>query len=122
MQVDSVTIIISFYIKLHCFFNLIVYTLLFIVQTICYKILTNSSNSLFDHVQVHASFYSLLFGYISGCTANAAMCVSLLSFYTLLFVLTFNCIRGGSMVPNICFFGSRILTPQYFGLIIFVIA
>ena len=37
--------------------------------------------------------------------------------------LTLNCIRGGgSMVPNIWFFGSRILTPQYFGLIIFVIA
>ena len=36
--------------------------------------------------------------------------------------VTLNCIRGGSMVPNIWFFGSRILTPQYFGLIIFVIA
>ena len=36
--------------------------------------------------------------------------------------LTLNCIRGGSMVPNIWFFGSRILTPQYFGLIIIVIA
>ena len=30
--------------------------------------------------------------------------------------------KGGTMVPNIWFFGSRILTPQYFGLIIFVIA
>ena len=39
-----------------------------------------------------------------------------------LHILTLNCIRGGSMVPNIWFFGSRILTPQYFGLIIFVIA
>ena len=42
------------------------------------------------------------------------------------FKLTLNCIRvggGGSMVPNICFFFySRILTPQYIGLIIFVIA
>ena len=36
--------------------------------------------------------------------------------------LTLNCIRGGSMVPNIWFFGSCILTPQYFGLIICVIA
>ena len=30
--------------------------------------------------------------------------------------------KGGTMVPNIWFFGSRILTPQYFWLIIFVIA
>ena len=38
-------------------------------------------------------------------------------------IVTLNCIRGGgTMVPNIWFFGSRILTPQYFGLIIFVIA
>ena len=37
-------------------------------------------------------------------------------------ILTLNCIRGGTMVPNIWFFGSRILTLHYFRLIIFVIA
>ena len=30
--------------------------------------------------------------------------------------------KGGTMVPNIWFFGSRILTPQYFGLIIVIVA
>ena len=30
--------------------------------------------------------------------------------------------KGGTMAPNIWFFGSGILTPQYFGLIIFAIA
>ena len=62
-----------------------------------------------------------------NCVGGHKNAISLSVFVTKLLnthnkLLTLNCIRGGTMVPNIWFFGSRILTPQYFGLIIFVIA
>ena len=40
----------------------------------------------------------------------------------LIYVLNPSLHKGGTMLPNIWFFGSRVLRPQYFRLIIFVIA